>query len=283
MKKSILTVLFVFLFSLSVYAQLPGIAAVDSLAFSADIANRGLVTIFPTGGITFNVPNVGNTGGSYPDVRLISRPAGQWQVDFGPISLLTPGQINIFADGYFSVPPSGPVLLSGTFTDVYLQRNIGGTWTDISTGTTLTFKNAVPQFSIVTGYINADLYAYTTGKGSSYYVKKVLDGQPNPKTLNGEPTILVFYVTGAHDYPLPFTNFYQLCPTTLKVNGTITNNLIIYNFVESGYPGLQQLAIEVPSTVTSSTTFQLGTALNQVCNGLQTPNYGQAATIPNWQ
>jgi hypothetical protein len=281
MRKFLLSIAFFAITSLtsaSKAAQLPSIALFDSLSYSTQVTNWGLVTIFSG---SMNVPNIGALShtDAIPhddgDVRIVDSGENNY---IGIISLLTPGQINFWAS---AAPISNPFLnvpLDSTVA-VKVQRKIGGVWTDVSAPANANFTLTAPNNPIVGGHINAALYAFTAGRASYYFLKNTADGQPNPRTQNGEPTFLAFFVTGASKAYTPFS----LCNTTLKLNGVNANGQLLSDFVPSGFAGLEQINVLVPGSITNTTTIQFGTSLawNWTCPGAAT--FGGVGTIDNWE
>jgi hypothetical protein len=270
---------------------LPGIAAQASLSFENNtgsapgvLANRGLVTLYPAGGPLFDVPNLGavvpQDDYERNGVRLITKDgAGGPATYVGLITFLTPGQINFYASSHFINQPWLGVVLSDGLT-LYVQRRISGVWTDISQGGTLQFAMSSPQTSVIyqngRPRHNADLYGYD---GTSQYVflKKTLDGSPNPRVHNGRPTALSFYLSAVSEQ-----GTFTICNTTLKLDGMARDELLLSTYVASGFQGVQQINVLVPEGITDETTIQFGSAISffQSCSS---PNLGNIATIPNWQ
>lgn len=258
--------------------QLPGIAVQNSFSFSnagsgltERVSNEGLITLYPTGGSTFNVPNAGVVTPAYEtnDTRVIVPTEGGFAY-LGQITFLSPGQINMYcvAQAFNQV-----IGLVGDYT-FKVQRNISGTWTDVSNTTTVYFERVSPHMltNNGNGYANAALYVWN---GSSYvYSKFTDDGNPNPRVVNGLPTVLAFFITGGDPY-----GPYSLQNTTLKLAGTVNNTYLLSDFVSLG--AYQQINVSVPSSITDNTTIQFGTDVNDVFGG--TVRYGNIAKIRNWQ
>jgi hypothetical protein len=273
------------------YAQLPGIVSQNSLSFQTDtlenptLANKCLFTIYPTGGGTFDVPNVGEISGlPYVTHGIRIRTAGGYYL--GRFMYLSPTQINLYATTRsieFPLTDIEPV--AGYYTAT-LQKLVNNVWTDITTVSQIGFSVNNPQTSISYAlggaHINADLYG-DNGSGQYIFLKKTLDGQPNPRVYNGQPTILAIYVTGASTYTTPPVPEYPLCSETLKINGVVSNSFLLSSFVQTSYTGVQQINVRVPSNVTSTTTFQFGVTVNDSPLQCNYPTMGNIATIPNWQ
>lgn len=284
MKFKLFELLFLFVtLGISVYAQ-PGIAVQNSLSFANGgnnvhdvLSNYGLITIYPTGGSNFDVPNVGEVSYQYEpsDVRVVDSSVGEY---IGYITYLTPSQINLWCVA--ELLGTHQTITLGGNVSIKVQRKVSNVWTDKSTTQSIYFEDVVPHTSIVyesgNPHINADLYVWN---GSSYvYYKKTLDGNSNPKVYNSQPTVLVFYVTGAS----PNAPDFYICDTDVLLNGSNRDDLLIYGFTASGFNGVQQVAMYVPSTITSSTTIQFGAKSKYLtCDGRIT-HYGNSSIIPNW-
>jgi hypothetical protein len=138
------------------------------------------------------------------------------------------------------------------------------------------------DYSTGSPLINAALYAFD-GTSDYFLLKNVLDGNPNPRTYNGRPTVVSLYLTAAGSAvgwtTPPFCG-------ELRLDGSAAPT--IGGFAFSPYVGSQQLNFEVPSTMSSTTTIQLGGRSKACKGGLGSicsdgPNIlGNIATIPNW-
>ena len=287
-----LSVLFCLFCSHFAFAQLPGIAAQNAFSFEnntgsapAVLANGGLVILYPTGGGTFNVPNVGSqepsNGYEQNDVRVTVPCSDGTPCDYyGYITYLSPGQINVWASGALISMPFIKLANIGSF-PITLQKKTAGVWSNISNALNVLTVSVVPHGS--TAYVsglpklNADLYGYN---GSSGYVflRKTLSPGNNPRVYNGLATVLAFYVTGASPY-----QSYSICSPSVKIGGVLTGGLLLSTFVDSGYNGVQQINMLVPGSITDSTTIQLGGTTNGPLDNCSSPRFGNIGTIPNWQ
>lgn len=273
--------------------QLPGIASQNSLSYMSGgnsitdvLANFGLITLYPTGG-SWDIPNVGAVSKTYTsnNVRVVITAAdGSSFAYLGYITYLTPGQINLWcvAQGLFN---GQNVLLSGNV-GVRVEKNVSGAWTPVSSVQSTYFERGVPHMGVIyqsgEPKVNAVLYAYSAG--SYGYYKTVLDGNPNPRVVNGQPTVLAIYVTGAAPPPPDF----NICETTLKLGGSLANGQLLSSYVASGFDGVQQVNVLVPSNMSATTDIELGirTKYVFVCDsvvhwGNQYVS-GPKARIPNW-
>lgn len=299
--KNLIYITLLFLFTtVSAYAQ-PGIATQNSLSFEtagqnvfAKIANRSLITIYPTGGTTFNVPNVGSISGNVyesNDVRVVVLSNNSPIYYLGQLTFLSPGQINLWAIAANFNTFTSPNILFGNVTFV-VQKRVSNVWTNISQPGVAYFEYATPHQSTVfsggTGFANADLYIYN---GNTYIFYKKLFGnasQPlsglsptdNPRSANGQPSVLAFYVTGAQA-PQPL---FEICATDMKLSGTSRSDLLLSSYVASGFNGVQQVNVLVPSTLTGSNTIQFGIRPKTVSDGCNLSMvYGNITTVGgNW-
>lgn len=293
-------ILILTLFGLGIFPsyQLPGLAVQNSLSFenagnnvSGVIANRGLITIYPTGGSTFNVPNTGAISSvefTPSDVRVVSDSEGTY---IGAISYLSPGQINVWATGRLVANPT-TVTLTGNIT-FKIQKKISEVWTDVSSTGTFYFDYVTPHQSVVYQSSapkgNADLYVWD-GSGYIFYKKTLgnassplsgYNASDNPRSVSGHASVLAFYGTGAEG-PVPY---FSLCASHIKIGGTQSDSLLLSGFVASGYNGVQQINMYVPSSVTDSTTFQFSAEalyISGSCGSNPVIN-GNTFTIPNWR
>lgn len=135
-----------------------------------------------------------------------------------------------------------------------------------------------PHVNAVSQGANADLYIWN---GSSYvFYKKILSSatsplpgyQPldNPKTVNGQPSIIAFYVTGVHTGGSYVSSFVADCQYFVNGTGTpvdATSNFVT-GFAESGYYGTQQINWSIPSSLTSSDLVKIALYYEPVTNNV---------------
>jgi hypothetical protein len=207
---------------------------------------------------------------------------------FNAVTYVSASQINIIHDlNCKDFVPSicGGFIPSSPY-EMHVQKKVGGVWTTIRTLSSYNWVFVNPHtfvdYSTGSPLINADLYAFD-GTSGYFFLKKVLDGSPNPRTYNGRPTVVSLYLTGAGTSvgcaTPPFCG-------ELRLDGSAAPT--IGGFAFSPYPGVQQLNFEVPSTMSSTTTIQVGGRGKGSCK-LGIPscdeganNFGNIATIPNW-
>jgi len=170
---------------------------------------------------------------------------------------------------------------------MHVQKKVSGVWTTIRTLSSYNWIDVNPHTFVdySTGYplINADLYAFN-GTSNYFFLKKVLDGNPNPRAYNGRPTVVSLFLTGAS---LAVGCTFTPSCGELRLGGSAAPT--IGGFASSPYVGIQQLNFEVPSTMSSTTTIQVGGRVKlcypgcMSCFCVEESNIlGNTATIPNW-
>jgi hypothetical protein len=297
MKKVFASILFVVLTSISAFAQsfaLQNAASyINEAGSSPSVIARGSHTsLYPTVS-NFDISGTASSDGNSfslitsggDEIRVISTKGTLTY--FNTLTYVSASQINIVhvLTCRDSVPTICGFIDSPPFA-MHVQKKVGGVWTTIRTLSSYNWVSINPHtfvdYSTGSPLINAALYAFD-GTSDYFLLKNVLDGNPNPRTYNGRPTVVSLYLTGA--------GFAVGCTSTsfcgeLRLDGSSAPT--IGGFANSPYVGSQQLNFEVPSTMSSTTTIQIGGRASICKVGLGTfcsdgPNIlGNIATIPNW-
>lgn len=104
--------------------------------------------------------------------------------------------------------------------------------------------------------LSADLYiwnnsTYVFYKKTLYEAASPLSGYgafDNPKTVNGQPSIVAIYVTGCHTG----SSFASSFVPQASVDGTDYSSNFVTGFAESGYYGTQQINWKIPQNMTEA-------------------------------
>jgi len=121
---------------------------------------------------------------------------------------------------------------------IYIQKQISpGVWVSThGTGNDLTLEARSFQIFIDTqGRLVGSLYGH-----DGTYIKSLTDGQPNPRTYGGQPTIIQLYATGIKNVEDDFLSQRFLPPGSLEFSEVTTNpvpsapGVYTLNFVRPG-------------------------------------------------
>ncbi|MGH9840241.1 MAG: hypothetical protein ACREEM_15775 [Blastocatellia bacterium] len=252
MKKLIITlVLLVSTLVTATYAALAQSMAMQSGAsFKSNedagaptVARGSFAAIYPT---VTNFPITGSGGTVTPlsesafGIRVQVTKSGQtW---FAKLSFVTATQINAIMpyDQQGGEDPSGLVTVT-------IQKSDGtGGWIN-DRSKVYNIANQNPQtfvaYSGSTPLLNGDLWGCnnSTCTSGATFIKKLLDGNPNPRSYNGNPVFVAIYVSGARSAPGDLRG---------HLNGTLRTDLKL-NSGQSTFEGVEQLNFRIPSDLSA--------------------------------
>ncbi|MGH9853641.1 MAG: hypothetical protein ACREBD_27695, partial [Blastocatellia bacterium] len=237
-----------------VEAQSPSFAMQNGASFinidsaTTVVARGGHAIIYPTGS-NFVVTGSGQVSPPATEAfgaRIkVSDGTRDW---FASLTFVSSTQINLVLpyDPISGVNPTGVLAVTVQKTD-----GMGGWLNDRSRNVNI--GNYQPHSFVdyqggSTPYLNAELWGCVdTPCTGAEYIKKLLDGNPNPRTYNNNPTILVIYVTGARVDPSDIR---------VKLDGGSAQNLLGSGM--TSFLGVEQANWQLPSGISSgSHTIQI--------------------------
>lgn len=219
------------------------------------VARGSLAFIGPTGGGVFTITGSGGVVNPISTnafgVRVRATKDGQeWLCD---LSFVSTTQINLrlplLDQGNPPVSPSGQV----TF---YVQKDVSGTWVD-DRSRSFNVANILPMGFVSGSNANSQLWRCTQVApapctGAEFH-KNLLDGQPNPRTINGHPAILVVYVTGIAHTPTSGASINWNGASSTGTCGVPSTNGAQCGSGLTSFPGQEQINYQIPSNAAAGT------------------------------
>lgn len=209
-------------------------------------ARNSLMTAYPTGS-NFNVTCSGvppSPTTEYCGLRIRFHTFPPSTFTFAVLTYVSPTQVNFIIPPFYSGMSGSTAGING----IEIERLSSGSWV-FDRGQQYVVNNVAPQTFIITRngfkWVNGDVYGWN---GSQYvFQRKIVDTAggditPIPKTYGGQPTILVYYVTGS--WANPSANM-------VTINGVSYAPLYSGS---SGFTGLEQVNVQVPSNAPSGIT-----------------------------